>query len=311
MPVQATLPNLEAFVTAAETLNFSTAAQRLRVTPQAVSRAVSRLEGTLGVVLFRRTTRSLALTDAGTAYQQACARALDALRDAEDTLRHSAARVSGTLRLSAPTTFGHAVLPGLLASFREKHPGVQVALGLSNRNVDFTRDDVDLAIRMGTLADQPGLKRQLLGTFPVGVYASPGYLNRRGTPERLADLDQHDTIVFIMPRTQRPLPWTLTDDDGTVHRLVPRHPLSVSDDAGGLLPLAAAGLGLVHVYDMMAAPYVERGALVEVLPRTRGEARAFSAVYPAGRKLPRAAQVFVQHLRQQRAGDARASAVLR
>ncbi len=296
MRVAASLPNLEAFVVAADTLNFSLAARRLGLTPQAVSRAVGRLEVSIGVTLFRRTTRALHLTDAGARYQLACLASLQQLEAAEDTLRATAERVSGRLRLSAPTSYGHAVLPALLASFHDKHPGVDVEVSLSNGTVDFGKDDCDLAIRMGTLADHPGLKRVGLGMFSVGVFASPGYLKRHGTPGTLNDLAAHRLISFLMPRTNRPLPWTL-HVDGVVHTVVPDQRLAVADDVMGLVSLAKAGLGLCQTYDMMAGAAVERGELVEVLSSWRGEQRAFSLVFPASPRLSRAARAFVAHAR--------------
>jgi len=295
MTLSATLPNLEAFVAAAEALNFSAAARQLGLTPQAVSRAVARLEGALGTALFLKTTRALRLTPAGVDYHRACVATLQQLRSAEEALRVREQRVQGALTLSAPTSYGHAILPGQLASFRLRHPQVGIALSLSNRNVDFTRDPCDLAIRMGDLSRDRSLTRLVLGRFAVGLYASPGYLLRRGTPTSIADLAQHERIVFLMPRTNRPLPWTL-HRDGEALAETPDHTLAVADDVAGVVSLALAGLGIVQTYDMMVAPAVARGELVEVLPETRGEARPFSLVYPAGRRPTQAARAFIQHL---------------
>lgn len=296
--LNASLPNLEAFVVAAETLNFSVAARRLGLTPQAVSRAVARLEGVLGAPLFVRTTRSLRLTTAGSQYHEACVASLRQLADAEELVRATADRVSGVLRLSAPTSYGSALLPALLATFADRHPRVRIELSLSNRTVDFARDDCDLAIRMGNLSDHPTLKRIVLGHFPVGVFASPGYLKRHGTPACVDDLEQHHTpLVFTMPRTNRPQPWTL-HEQGAPRVFVPRHRISLADDVNGLVPLAVAGLGLIQTYDMLAAPAVARGELVEVLTETRGEARAFSVVFSPERTLSTAGRAFVQHVQQ-------------
>lgn len=292
----ASLPNLEAFVVAADTLNFSMAARQLGVTPQAVSRAIARLEQVLGVPLFVRTTRSLRLTDAGVQYQQACVASLQQLAVAEERVRATADRVSGALRLSAPTSYGTALLPALLAGFVERHPRVRLALSLSNRTVDFARDDYDLAIRMGDLAEHPTLKRIVLGRFAVGVFASPAYLKRHGTPTSIEDVEQHhQPIVFTMPRTNRLQPWTLYAH-GTPRVFVPRHRVALADDVNGLVPLAAAGLGLIQTYDMLAGPALARGELVEVLQQARGEARAFSVVFAAQRALSTAARAFVQHV---------------
>jgi DNA-binding transcriptional LysR family regulator len=298
MSVAATLPNLEAFVASADALSFSAAAKHIGVTPQAVSRAVARLEATLGVTLFRRTTRSLHLTDAGAQYQRACVASLQQLQSAEETLRSTEERVAGRLRISAPTSYGHAVLPHVLATFRDKHPRVDVELSLSNRTVDFTRDGCDLAVRMGDLHDHPTLKRVPLGGFALGVFASSAYLKRNGTPMAIADIDDHSTIVFVLPRTNRPLQWVL-HQHGEPTSVLPKHRVSVADDVMGLLSLAAAGLGLIQTYDMMAAPLVARGELQEVLHDARGESRPFSLVWPSDTTPHRATRAFIQHARSQ------------
>jgi DNA-binding transcriptional LysR family regulator len=301
MTVAATLPNLEAFVASADALSFSAAAKHIGVTPQAVSRAVARLEATLGVTLFRRTTRSLHLTEAGAQYHRACIASLQQLQLAEENLRAAEERVAGRVRISAPTSYGHAVLPSLLATFREKHPRVDVELSLSNRTVDFTRDSCDVAVRMGDLQDHPSLKRVPLGRFALGVFASPAYLKRYGTPGNIVDLDDHNTVVFVLPRTNRPLPWAL-HMDGVPTSVLPKRRLAVHDDVMGLLSLASVGLGVIQTYDMMAAPLVARGELQEVLAELRGETRPFSLVWPSDITPHRALRAFIENARQHARG---------
>src|SRR5262249_3335178 len=148
--VEGTLPNLLAFCRTFERGNFTRAAKELRVTPAAVSRSVARLEQTLGAQLFRRTTRALAPTPAGSAYYAKCAAALELLAGAGRDLADGAGREDGVVRLSVATTYGlHWLLPRL-GGFGARHPGIELDVQVSNENVDFVAQGFDLAIRMGT-----------------------------------------------------------------------------------------------------------------------------------------------------------------
>src|SRR6478752_4556047 len=171
------LPNLEAFCRTFETGSFTKAARAMSVTPQATSRSVARLEAALGATLFRRTTRSLAPTDAARHYYERCVRALSLLSDGERELGESGQGARGRVRISVPTTYGHHRLLPALAGFAERYPGVQVDVSVSNQNIDLVKDGFDLAIRRGKLHDKTLIARRL-GDFPLGVYASSSYLAR-------------------------------------------------------------------------------------------------------------------------------------
>jgi len=273
----ATLPNLLAFCTTFELGSFSKAARSLGVTPQAVSRSVVRLEETLGVSLFRRTTRSLAATDAARVYYRSARQALDLLARAERELAPSEARLRGRVRVSVPTSYGHHRLLPSLARFRELHPEIALDVHVGNRNVDFTREPYDLAVRLGSIRTK-GLIARKLGDFPLGVYAAPSYLARRGTPKHPRELADHDCISFVMPSTGRVLPWTFGARRANV---TPRATLRCSEDILALVTLARAGLGLVQTYDFLVTRELERGELVEVMRDHRGASRPFSLVYPS------------------------------
>ncbi len=287
-----TLPNLEAFCRSFETGSFSRAAELLGVTPQATSRAVARLEKALGVTLFRRTTRSLAATEAARCYYAACRGALGLLAEGERQLSHQRSSPSGVVRLSLPTSYGHHRLLPALVRFRERHPGVEVELHVSNRNVDFVRDGHDLAIRMGKLEDA-SLTARKLGDFPVGVFGSPEYLARSGAPARPAELDTHSCIAFVMPSTGRVLPWSFRPEPAAY---LPKASYRVGDDVLALVTLARAGLGLIQTYDFLVAQDVARGALVEVLSAHRGASRPFSLIYPRGVTQSRATRAMIEFI---------------
>lgn len=272
------LSSLEAFCATYETGSFTKAAKMLSLTPQAISRSIARLETSLGVTLFRRTTRSLAPTDAAKGYYDLCIRAMTLLADGERVLLAKRKTPEGTVKISAPTTYGHHRLLPALGDFYARFPGISVEVSLSNENVDFVRDGYDLAIRMGVIEDKTLIGRSL-GSFSLGVYASAGYLARHGAPTTIDELTQHRCIAFRLPRTGRVLPWTFYPEPDVWS---PDGFFTCSDDFLAAVSMAKAGVGLVQAYDYLVESEVARGELVEVLPNYRGKARPFSLIYPKG-----------------------------
>jgi DNA-binding transcriptional LysR family regulator len=271
-----TLPNLEAFCRTYEAGSFTRAARALSVTPQATSRSVARLEAALGVTLFRRTTRSLAPTDAARRYYDVCVHALSLLSSGEREIASGRQAPEGKVRISVPTTYGlHRLLPSF-GAFRERYPRVQVEVNVSSENVDFVRGGFDLAIRVGPIKDQSMVARRL-GMFPIGVFASPTYLARAEAPRTPADLARHHCIGFVLPSSGKILPWSFVPGPKD---FVPSGSYLCSGDVLGNVTLARAGAGLVQIYDFMVAADVARGTLVEVLTAFRGVARPFSLLYP-------------------------------
>ncbi|WP_437480578.1 LysR family transcriptional regulator [Sorangium sp. So ce1014] len=287
-----TLPNLEAFCRTYETGSFTGAARALSVTPQATSRSVARLERALGVTLFRRTTRSLAPTEAARRYYDLCTQALALLSTGERELSSGHTAVEGRVRISVPTTYGHHRLLPSLGAFRERHPGIRVDVNVSNQNIDFVRDGYDLAIRMGTIDDKTLVARKL-GDFALGVYASRPYLARHRPPRTPEDLPQHTCVAFVMPRSGRPLPWTFTPGPKS---FIPDAPYQCSDDVLAVITLARAGIGLVQIYDFLVEEDIARGALVEVLASFRGRSRPFSLLYPRGVVPSRATRALIDFI---------------
>lgn len=294
-PVQ--LGSIEQFCKAAELLSFKAAAEKLGLTPAAVSRSVARLEGRLKVRLFVRTTRQIRLTDDGQLYFKQCRDALGQIEAAELALTGRHTEPHGRLRISVPTSYGHhRVLPALPA-FMARHPHLRLDVHVCNRNVDFTQDDFDLAVRLGPLPDS-GWVARTLETAALGVYASPTYLARRGRPETLNDLEHHECLTFVMPSTGRALAWSFDIPGvGSVdHKLSSR--IAVEEDVLACATLARAGAGLVQTYDFIAAPAVADGTLVEVLEAYRGRSRPFVALYPPHRHLSAGVRLLVDFLSQ-------------
>lgn len=274
MPAQ--LTNIQAFQLSYELGNFTLAARAMGVTPQSVSRAVARLEEELGTPLFRRNTRRVEPTEAGRLYHDACAEALARLAEAEQALRAQGAETTGKVRISVPTTYGHHRFLPMLAGFGRLHPRVEVEVDISNLNIDFVREGYDLAIRMGDLGDASFVARKL-GDYSLGLFASPAYLEARGTPRTPADLAGHSAAVFVMPSTGRPLPWALMPGPELYH---PPAAVHVRGDVLGLISLARAGGGLIQTYHFLVERELATGELVEVLAGCAGHTRPFSLIYP-------------------------------
>lgn len=291
-PVQ--LGSIEVFCKAAELGGFTAAAEALGVTPAAVSRSIGRLEARLGVRLFVRTTRQVRLTDDGELYRAQCQQALEQIAEAERALSGHQQEPAGVLRVSAPTTYAHHRLLPLLPAFMARFPKVTLEVDISNRNIDFVEDGHDLAIRHGTLPDLRLIARKLEDAT-LGVFASPAYLQRRGTPKTLAELKAHDCIQFVLPSTGRPMAWIFQEAGTDVDfRFSSRH--RVHEDVLGCVNWARAGGGLFQTYHFIAQDAVRRGELVEVLRRYRGRSRPFSILYPPNRHLSARVRAFVGYL---------------
>jgi DNA-binding transcriptional LysR family regulator len=284
------LGDVATFVTVVERGSLTAAAVALSTTPSVISRALARLETRLGTQLLRRTTRSLGLTDAGRLYLEQTRAALVLINDADRAVQSEGGEVTGRIRISAPTTFGHYRLPALLQRFAARYPAVQVELNISNRNVDLAAENFDFAIRQGALKDSGMIARKLEDAQLVLV-CSPAYARRRGLPRDLDELAQHDCLTFVLPRTGRPFPWQFLRNGEHVD-YPPASALQVTDDALGVVSLAEAGLGICQTFRFIVQDRIERGTLQEVLPQLQGRARPFSLIYMLQRRMTAAAHAF-------------------
>ncbi len=288
------LGDVEAFIAVVEHGSLTAGAVALSTTPSVISRAIARLEARLGNQLLRRTTRRIGLTEAGRRYLEQTRAAFALIDEAERAMQGQEGELSGRVRLSVPTTYGHYRLPALLQAFTAQYPRVQVELNITNRNVDLVAEGFDLAIRLGALPDS-GLVGRKLEDAALCLVASPDYLARAGTPHGLSALAQHVCIPFVMPSSGRIAPWLFRVDGNDVDWLPPAR-IEVSDDVLGVVSLAEHGVGLCQSYDFIVRDRIERGGLVEVLPQLRGRARAFSVIYAPHRHLSAAAKALIDTL---------------
>jgi DNA-binding transcriptional LysR family regulator len=294
-PLHTQLGSIAIFCKAAELGSFTAAARALALTPAAVSRSVGRLEERLGNKLFRRTTRSMQLTDDGQLYYAQCRAALGQIEDAQRSITGQHTHPRGLLRISVPGTYAHTRLLPRLPAFRALYPDVELDINISTRNIDFVDEGYDVAIRQGTPPDSRLVARKLEDA-PVGVYASPAYLRARGTPQTLADLQDttlHTLLPFVLASTGRAMPW-LFMQNGQPTELVPHSNVQVSEDPLGTVVLARAGMGLVQTMQWIAHSHAAE--LTEVLQPFAGRTRSFYVLYPQNKHLAARARVLVDYL---------------
>ncbi|MEH6419351.1 LysR family transcriptional regulator [Pseudomonas sp. CGJS7] len=288
------LGDVETFIAVVEHGSLTAAAVALATTPSVISRAIVRLENRLGTQLLRRTTRRQGLTDAGRMYLEHARSAFALIDDAERAIQGEGGELSGRVRLSVPTTYGHYRLPALLQRYTQLYPKVAVELNIANRNVDLVAEGYDLAIRLGQLPDS-GLVARKLEDAALCVVAAPEYLQRAGVPRSLQDLSAHTCLPFQMPSTGRIAQWQFRDRDRDID-WTPDSLLQVSEDVLGVVSLAEHGAGICQTYDFIVADRLQRGRLVEVLPQLRGRSRPFSLIYAPHRRLSAASRALIDVL---------------
>jgi len=290
------MQGLQQFVAFAETAKhggFAAAAREMGTAPSTLAKAVARLEATLGVKLFHRTTRQVRLTPDGERLYQRCQRVLAEVEDLQAEASGTRASVSGMLRIDAPAFYGKRFVLPLLAGLRQRHPQLQIDLRLSDTYVDLVREGVDLALRIGQLRDSTLVARRV-DKQQLVLCASPAYLRARGTPRRIEDLVNHDVVVFRLPTSGRDRPWQLRQRGKAVER-VPRAQVRI-DDGEGLVEALKLGMGLCQLPDMMVQAELERGELVELLASCRPEPMPIHIVYPSARLLPERVRVAIEAL---------------
>ncbi|MBB4963438.1 LysR family transcriptional regulator [Saccharothrix violaceirubra] len=278
------LGDVAVFVRVVEAGSFSAAARVLWMPKSSVSRRVARLENRLGVRLLHRTTRSLALTDAGRAYHARVSVALAELDSAAGAAADSREAPRGVVRLAAPPDVGAEVLPELLAAFLARYPEVRVEVALSP-SADLVEGGFDLALRGG--AGGRGATR--LQDTRFRLFASPVYLARKGNPQRPAELEGHLCLRF--GDVDR---WLLHGPRGEVSVAV-TGPLA-ADDLSFVRRAAVAGAGIALLPEPSVAPAVRAGLLVPLLPDHHAEGRPLHLVVPSDRHLPSRVAVLRDYL---------------
>ena len=286
------LAAIEAFVRVAECGSFSKAANRLHSSKSVVSRQVSALEAELGARLLHRTTRALTLTEAGRGYFERAARILADLAEANASVGQLQAAPRGRLRVSAPMSFGFLHLAPALPDFLGRYPDVDLELVMNDRNVDLVDEGFDMAVRIGTLADSSLVARKL-APMRRTVFASPAYLQARGTPASPDDLKAHECLCYSnLGMSQE---WRFVRPDGRPWP-VEVHGRLHANNGDALRAAALRGFGLAVLPSFFVGRDLQSGALVSVLDAFMPQDSALYVVYPHARHLSPKVRAFVDFL---------------
>lgn len=252
------LQGLLAFVETATTGSLTAAADRLEVTPAAVSKSLARLEEQLGVRLIQRSTRRLSLTEEGAGFLHKARDALRALDEAVADVSQAASTPAGRVRISVGISFGQRWVLPLLPALTARHPQLNIELDLDNRPVDLVADGYDIGIRGAVLQDSSLVARRIC-PLPVVLVASPAYLRQNGTPIRLEDLAQHQCFSWRNSSGAIP-PWLFRRANGRRVEYVPQARLTVSDPEA-LVGVALANAGITQTGLHHVLPYLRSGRL--------------------------------------------------
>ena len=282
------IDQIRAFVATAQTGSFTAAADQMGISNRLTSKYVAELEARLGTRLFQRTTRKVGLTPAGKDLLSRAPALLDDFEDLLADISEGSQRLAGTLRISAPVTFGEIYVAGMLAQFAEQHPEVAIDLRLSDAFSDLASEGIDLAFRIGRF-DMASLKVRRLGAFHSLPVASPEYVARAGRPAPPADLALHNCIIDTNRRSPRR--WVF-HRDGTESAAQVEGRFHVNS-ASAAVDLARRGLGIAYVPRFALRDALKNDHLVWLLEGYIGEGGDIGAVYLEGRTLPRKVRALI------------------
>ena len=285
---------LDAFIAAADEGSFSAAARRLGLTPAAVSKSVAQLEARLGVRLFQRSTRSLALTTDGERLHAQVRLPWSEIGDALTDLRQGAGKPAGTLRVSLAYTVGREYFVPMMAEFVRRYPDVVPDLHFDNRQVDLVAEGFDVAIGGGIELTDALVAREL-ARLRIVLVASPAYLAAAPVPAHPSELARHRGLLRRSLGSGRLVPWSLKNEAGE-ELVAGVRPVMVLDDPEAIARAAADGMGIAMLPMPHALPMLERGELVRVLPDWHADALPLSIYYTSRKLMPAKVRVFVNHV---------------
>lgn len=287
------LKGITVFVHAADAGGFAEAARQLGLSKSAIAKSVTRLEERLGVRLFHRTTRSFALTDDGQAFYDTCSRVLAELEGAEAALTANNLQPRGCLHVALPVVFGRRWVLPVLMDVAERYPLLSMDVSFTDRNIDLLEEAVDLMLHIGEPEGGDLLVSRQLGVQHSVACASPAYIERRGRPTTLADLDAHSCIVLT--RGGQALPWWFVDEAGEAVARPVSGRLSLND-AEAILEAVLAGYGVALLSQWLVADHLRDGRLLQVLPQVPTRGYPIHAVWPRARHIAPKVRVVIDEL---------------
>ena len=288
-----TIETMRAFTAVAQEGSFTAAARRLGMSTKLASKYVQQLEARLETQLFNRTTRSVVLTDVGTAYLERCRPILEQVDELESLVKERQTSLAGPVRITAPTAFGSARLTQALIPFMLAHREVEIDLKLSDNRVALVEEGFDLAIRVGVLRDSTLIAKKL-ADMPMIICAAPAYLEKHGRPTNPKALATHDCLVDE------------NQSDATVCRFhYARGDVAVkvggtlrANSPGAIAQMAVGGLGIARSPHYVVEAALEHGRLEQLLPQYTTDEFVLYALYPPNRHLTARVRALIDHLAQ-------------
>lgn len=283
---------MQAFARVVETGSFTKAAATLHMSKTSVTQLVQQLEARLRVRLLNRTTRKVNVTADGAAYYERVVRLLADVDDAETSLSSASMAPRGRLRVDVPSPFARMLLIPALPAFYARYPEIQLTLGVSDRLIDIIGENVDCVVRGGEITDQSLIARHV-GDLQLGIYATPGYLQRAGTPMHPRELEAagHHTVGFLWSRTGKALPYAMQRGEERIE--AHGRPLLTVDDGNAYLAAGLAGLGMLWLPHYMAKPHLASGELVRLFEDWQMTPMPMYLAFPPNRHVSAKLRVFI------------------
>jgi DNA-binding transcriptional LysR family regulator len=288
-----TVAGLRLFIRVVESGSFSKAAVEAGITQPTATKAVAAMEARLGARLLHRTTRGVSPTEVGALYYDKCKTIAHEIEAADNLAVLMQSGTGGTLRVSTSVAFGRRVLVPLAMAYMREHPNLTVDLSFDDRYVNLVEQGIDIAIRMGRLADST-LGARWLGRNPWLSVAAPAYLKARGTPKQPKELAQHACLVYSTAQSDDR--WLLTGPDGKEQAVPVRGPLR-SNNLSAVLAAAREGLGIAILPWYVARESVADGSVKPILERYTLPTQEIHAVFPSPKLVPGKVSVFIEFLR--------------
>ena len=283
---------MQAFARVVETGSFTKAAATLHMSKTSVTQLVQQLEARLRVRLLNRTTRKVNVTADGAAYYERVVRLLADIDDAETSLSSASMAPRGRLRVDVPSPFARMLLIPALPAFYARYPEIQLTLGVSDRLIDIIGENVDCVVRGGEITDQSLIARHV-GDLQLGIYATPDYLQRAGTPMHPRELEAagHHTVGFLWSRTGKALPYAMQRGEERIE--AHGRPLLTVDDGNAYLAAGLAGLGMLWLPHYMAKPHLASGELVRLFEDWQMTPMPMYLAFPPNRHVSAKLRVFI------------------
>ncbi|MGG7671842.1 LysR family transcriptional regulator [Pseudomonas sp. WC2] len=289
------LQSMRLFARLAELGSFTKAAESLDIGRPQVTRYIQELETSLGVRLFQRTTRKVALTAEGERFYERVQEILADISAATTMFDRSGATLAGRLRVDIPTAFAQLKFIKSLKEFTAAYPGINVVLGVTDRAVDLIGEGIDCALRIGDLPDSSLIARPIAMATMV-TCAAPAYLHEHGEPETLDDLASHQGVNFLSGQSNRALPWHFSVK-GQDRVFVSNTGITVNE-SNAYVQCGVSGFGIIQAPGIAVAEHLDSGDLVEILKRYRPAPRPVTLLYPSRTHLAPQVQVFFEWLQE-------------